>query len=46
MLRTEQSKGSIPAKHKLVWMKTDYLDALPIAGFNLEFENQTLMRQR
>jgi len=34
MLRSEPSKGSIPAKQKRAWMKTAYLEAVLSAGFS------------
>lgn len=34
MLRAESSKGSIPAKQKRAWMKTDYLKDVLTAGFS------------
>ncbi len=34
MLRSEPSKGSIPAKQKRAWMKTAYLEAVLNAGFS------------
>uniref|UniRef100_UPI0013591BD6 ISAs1 family transposase n=2 Tax=Shewanella litoralis TaxID=2282700 RepID=UPI0013591BD6 len=34
MLRSEPSKGSIPAKQKRAWMKTAYLEAVLHAGFS------------
>lgn len=32
MLRAESSKGSIPAKQKRAWMKTNYLEAVIKSG--------------